>query len=146
MATPKVILLKGDRIQYEAIAGGTITPGMAVEAPSTVTAQSGDAEIKQLLVADFADFVGGDIADNYSSGDTVKYFRPYPGAVFYGFLAAGENVTKGDPFVFAGSGAFRKAVLVGSAADDGGAVVAFAGETLNNTSGQTAARCKIEAK
>jgi len=138
MATNK-ILLKGTGIQKEAVAAGTITPGMLVELTSAgkVQAQStAAASSVQRAFATENSLEGNTISDDYSANDTTFYEVVGPGVEVYAFLEAGENVAIGAFLEAADAGALQ-AVSTGKP-------IAVALEAVDNSaSGSTDTRIKV---
>ena len=70
----------------------------------------------------------------YASGDTVRFVRPPQGAYLYAWLADSNDVDRGDPLGPDGDGGLELLTLSGTVTVPG-AIVAYAAEDLNNTSG-----------
>lgn len=108
---PKRIHLKGSGRHEEAVASGTITPGMLLvqDANGKVKAHAtagGTAERNYAL----EDALQGKIiSDNYSSGDVVGYVSAQPGDNIYALLAAGEAVTRDEFLTSNGDGTLKVA-------------------------------------
>jgi len=107
----KTIVLKGDPLQKEKVAAGTITPGDLIERTSAGKVQrhstkGGDAFPIMFAIED--SLQGNEIGDNYSTGDQVQFVCPRPGDEIYAYLAQGENVSIGDPLESDGDGKLRK--------------------------------------
>lgn len=136
--TPKTVDLGGGDAgpQREAVAGGTIIPGMLVLATgAAVVAHNGAGLAAQAAFAIENDQVGKGIDDAYVNGENVRY-RVFPeGARVYALLAAGQNVSAGALLQSAGTGYLSAAAT----ADN---VVARAVESVNATSG--AKRIRVE--
>ncbi len=106
----KVIKLMGEPIQNEDDkAAEVITPGHLVNFDS-----SGDLIKHATAAADHAltiaferEEMGNGIDVNYAIGDTVKVGHFWPGQRFLGFIASGQNITKGNRMESAGNGTFR---------------------------------------
>jgi len=155
MATPNKIVLGGDPRQKEDTAGATVTPGELLEFAadgdlqphSTAPATDADGSAQTM----FADrgFGNSDIDTDYSAGEEVRYVIGRRGDEIYAFLADGEDVSKGDALESNGAGALQ--AHTGSADSDStstqtyydGAIVAYAAEDLNNSSGSPS-RIKVE--
>lgn len=82
---PKTVLLSGDPVQYEAAAGGAVTPGMVVVYDGgDVVPGAGET----LRVARERDFVGEGIDSEVPLGDQVPFYVARKGDRFYCFSAA----------------------------------------------------------
>ena len=76
------VYLKGNGHVQEAIAGGTITPGMLITIDSDLTVianADAAAVVPQILFAVEDELQGNEITDNYSAADIVKYVAPQRG-------------------------------------------------------------------
>jgi hypothetical protein len=140
--TPKVINLYGSYTQHEAIAGGTIVPGMLVEleadAVDTVEAHGDAGGVANPCFAREYYEVGKGIDDAYVNGNQVIYYTFQPGAGVYALLAANAAaITKGAFLSSAGDGTLKLAA-------DGDIVIAQAREAVNNSAGATRARIRVE--
>jgi len=148
--TPNIILLQtnggGERtIHDEALAGGTITPGMLLTWSSgTLIANATAADVDAAIV--FADLnpyldptvdTGPAIDTTYLTGEVVRYFIPQRGDKIYALLEDEGNVAKGAALQSDGAGALE--------AYTSGRIVAFADEAVNNTGGSGAVRIKVRA-
>jgi len=100
---PNTIVLKGDFVRKEGVAGGAITPGHLISGFDTGLVVHADAagEARKAFALE-NDLVGEGITDAYASGDTVQYGIFQPGAEVYAI--AGSAVTKGDPLGSDGNG------------------------------------------
>ena len=129
----KIIGIKGDWLREEADAAGTITPGMLIEDDGTGSfqAHSTAAGTARKLFALENDLIGDTIDDDYSSGDHVIAALFQPGAEAFALLATGNNVSVGDGLVSDGNGALQAATTTGGEET----IVAFAAESINNTTG-----------
>jgi len=145
------ILLRGREyvIRKEGVTDEAVTPGHLLE-------RGGSNDVQKHSVAGgntgklFAlenDLVGEDIADAYASGETVQFAACPTGTEVYALLANSENASIGSALVSNGDGTL--AVFSAASTSDSGvdiypaAVVGFALEALNNTSGG-AARIRVE--
>lgn len=136
--TPKTIDLGGGHsVQREAVAGGTIRPGMLIAVSgATAIAHSVPGGTAQAAFAVENDLVGKGIDDTYANGNNVIY-RVFPeGARVYALLASGQNVSAGAPLQSNGAGALSAA----STADN---VVAKAVESVDASAGITRIRVEI---
>jgi len=148
---PKNIVLKGDPIRKEGVAGGTIKPGQLI----TFNLNDGKlvvhGDVQSNAAAMFAveqDFIGGGIDKEYAANDQVQYVICRPGDEVYGFLNANENVKRGDFLSSAGNGAMAKHDPLEAGDTEAGeifvrAVVARANEDLD-LSGDSTGRLKLE--
>jgi len=142
MATPKVILLKGDPIRKEALAAEAITPGHLLEFVPTggdagqLRKHSTAAGVAQAMFAVEESLVGDEIGDAYADGDTVQYMVCRKGDEVYGFLEAGASVNIGAALESNGAGDLQ--------ARTGNFPVAQALETKDNSAGIVHARIKVE--
>lgn len=135
--TPKTVDLGGGQsVQREAVAGGTITPGMLLAISGTAAvAHASAGGAAQAAFAVENDMVGKGIDDDYVADDNVIY-RVFPeGARVYAILASGQNVAAGALLQSAGNGRL-------SAAANADNVVAKAVESVNASGG--AARIRVE--
>lgn len=121
--------------------GADITPGMLVQYDGTNAAvevhSSAAALPKPLMVAVEATWkFSSDIDTHYDTvGEQVDFCFPLPGDLFYGLLAAGENVAVNDLVESNGDGTLQ----AGSSAPIGRVK-----EAVNNSAGYTAARVVVE--
>lgn len=148
MATPKTIVLKGDGLYKEALAGGTITPGHLVTRNASSAFVVGPAAGLNAF-AMFAledELQGKDITDNYVSGDLVVAVMPMRGSEIYALVAASAAaVVVGDELESAGDGTVRKAAAVAVAQNNLRRIVARAVEAVDNSANAAGpVRIKIE--
>ena len=103
------IHLKGDYRREEALAAGTITPGMLIEetAAGTYQAHSSSGGSAELLVAVEDALQGNTITDDYSADDLVSANVELPGNRCQMFLLAGETVVIGTWLESAGDGTLQ---------------------------------------
>lgn len=148
---PNTILLKPNGGDYderpveEALAGGTITPGMLILFSSgnviaNGTAADADAPAMWALEKEFLDpnvVTDPPIDVTYTSGQTVRYIWSQPGDKLYALLEAGANVARGAPLESNGAGALQ--------AYSNGKIIAFADEAKDNSVGGSAVRIKVRA-
>lgn len=111
MATPKTILLKGDGLFKEALAGGAITPGHLINRNSSnqfvVHGTAAAETIPMFAVEDEAQ--GKDITDAYASGEIVNAVIPEKGAEIYALVPANAAaIVVGDLLESNGGGTLRK--------------------------------------
>ena len=125
------------RIQKEAKALSTITPGQFIErAPGGVRRHTTPGGPAQLAIAIEFCLTGGTIDDDYLLHDHVLFVVAGPGEEFYGLLAAGQNVQEGD-FLSVVGGNLR-------AAQPDDHIVAVALEAVDNSGGSDPARIVAE--
>jgi hypothetical protein len=138
---PNTIALKGGFIRKEGEASGAITPGHLVEFGGSQDLQvhGSAAGVARKAFALENDLVGDGISDAYAQGETVQYGVFAQGAEVYAFLNYGENASLGDALVSAGDGC-----LAVQGTDEEFAVVAFALEAVDNTSGGADVRIEVE--
>lgn len=140
--TPKTVLLKGDPIAYEGIAGGTITPGMLLGWSSgklVAHAVTGPAK-HPVMVAREKEYAGGGIDTTYTTNERVAYYVMRPGDMFYGLLENGQNVQVGTKLASNAAGALEAAAdptgeVTADVAALGTYPVVEAMEAVNNSSG-----------
>lgn len=154
MATPKTILLKGDGLFKEALAGGAITPGHLINRNSSnAFVVHGTAAAKTLAMFALEDEAQGkDITDNYVSGDLVSAVIPQVGAEVYALVpASAAAIVVGDLLESAGDGTLRKRTPFSQsgttpfAVVEAGYTVARALEAVDNSANAASAvRIKVE--
>lgn len=138
---PKTILLKGDPLGGEAIAAGTITPGMLIERTSVGKVQAHSVASVQTtkLIAREMEITDGNIDTDYSADDQTLYWSARSGDEYYMRLAAGENVSEGDLLESDGNGQLQ-------AVTTGGEPLFEAAESVDNSAtGATITRIKVRA-
>jgi hypothetical protein len=134
--TVKTIDLGGGSIQREAVAAGTIRPGMLVLHTTTVVAHGGAGLVAAPAFAVENEHAGKGIDDNYVTGDNVIYRVFQEGARVNALLASGQNVAAGALLQSNGAGA----LTVASTADN---VVARAVDAVDASSGIKRIRVQI---
>lgn len=135
---PNTIVLKGDPIRKEGLAGQAITPGQLLEwfaGPDRLMLHSTSGGAAQAMFAVEEDIVGDEISDAYASGSTVQYVVARKGDEIFAYLASGQNVAKGTALMSNGSGQLTTRTSTNY-------VVAFAHEDKDATGG--AARVRVE--
>jgi hypothetical protein len=107
---------KGDYQQEEALAGGTITPGMLIEMNSSaaVIAHNSEGAVAERAFAAEDALQGGIVDDDYSSGDLVTYILPTKGACVNALLESGYSYDEGDILISSGTGTLIQASQVSS--------------------------------
>lgn len=147
-STPNTIVLKGNGVRKERLAGGTITPGhlVLINTSDQVVVHPNAAQNARKMFAVENDIEGEGIDDNYTSGDTVQFETFQPGDEVYALVAAlATAVTIGAALESAGDGTLR--IQTADAASDQtqrDAVVAYAKEAVDNSGGSSVARIKVE--
>lgn len=98
--------LVGEFRRVEAVAAGTITPGMLLEvdANGKFKANATASYFAERLVAEVDALQGKSLTDNYSSGDLVSANLELPGSESQVFLKAGETAVIGSFLASAGDG------------------------------------------
>ena len=142
MSTPNTIYLKGDEPVQEALAGGTITPGMLIERTSTGTflAHASAEGNAYALFALENDVVGKNIDTDYASGDSTYAVRAERGDQIYALADATVAITAGDELVSNGNGYLKKVTSAAVAVGNLRRVVALALEGKASGTG----RLKVE--
>jgi hypothetical protein len=114
MAYNKIILKQiGGPRRFEALAAAAITPGFLVYMTSTAVDTvakhaSASGNVCPVMVAIEDVLQGNGIDDAYSTGDRVSCEILLPGDIFYGLVADGQNIAKGDLLESAGAGTLQK--------------------------------------
>lgn len=109
---PKRILVKNDEsITYdEALAGGTITPGMLITKNSSgkfiAHNSAGGACLPQFAIED--SLQGRTIGDDYVADELVRAVTAKPGDHVLAHIADGENIAIGDMLSSNGDGTLQK--------------------------------------
>jgi len=115
MAYKTIAVISEGSVQKEALASGTVTPGMLLEqtsaAAATVKAHAVAGGHAQSAFAVEDDLQGNDIDDNYATGARVLYKVFRPGDEVYALLANGENIAIGDKLSSNGDGYLKKATV-----------------------------------
>lgn len=128
------IQLIGEFRHEEALASGTVKPGMLVERTSatqdTVKAHATEGGVAERAFAVEDALRGKTVNDAYSDGNLVMYHLVEPGAVVQALIKAGEDVTKDDQLVSAGDGTLIKSADVSSGTTVA-QVVAIADESID---------------
>ena len=101
------IVLSGDFVLIEELAGGAITPGMLLSQDSTgdllAHDDAGGPHEKMFALED--SLQGNTIDDDYAEDDLVRAGIFEPGAVVQGLLSDGEAAVIGDILLSDGAGA-----------------------------------------
>lgn len=143
MAT--VVIIKGSPRYDEANAGGAITPGHLVVRSSAslvvVHATADGAAEKLFALSDPSNSKAWDAA--YVTGERVAFAACKQGDQINALLATGNNAVMNppSPLVSAGDGTLKVASVGAGTLEE--AVVGYAREVLNNTSGSPQ-RLKVE--
>jgi hypothetical protein len=109
---------KGTYRYEEAVAAGTISPGMVCELTTAGTAQAHSTAggRGENLIAQEDALQGKTVSDDYSAGDVVGLLIPVPGTEMNVLFGAGESADINDEIVSAGDGTFQNADNLASAA------------------------------
>jgi len=145
---PKTIILKGNGIQKEGKAGGTITPGHLVDRTSTdtVVVHAVAAKTASAMFAKENEVIGRDIDTVYTINENVIFEACHSGMEVYALVAAAAAaIVIGDDLESAGDGTLRK-VVTDAATDDTQrhSLVARAIQAVDNSAGGVPARIKVE--
>lgn len=107
---------KGSFQQDEALAAGTITPGMLLEMDSDakVVVHNTEGAIAERIFAVEDALQGNTVTDDYSSDDLVTYIMPSKGSSVNAELEAGASYDEGDILISAGNGKLMLASDVAS--------------------------------
>ena len=133
------IILKGDPIRKEGVAGGTILPGSTLIWSSDTLIENNtaaDADAPRMFAVE-NDLIGDDIDTAYATDDQVQYIVPRTGDEIYAWLIASGDVAKGAPLECGAAGDLQ--------AYSSGRIQAFAAEAVDNSGGGTHARIQVEA-
>lgn len=143
MANAHKIILRGsdNYIAREDIANAAITPGMICEfnANDKLQKHATSGGFGAALIALEADYIGNGVTDAYAAGDRVPYADAAPGTIFWGHLASGQNVARGDSLMSNGAGCL-------TAKTSTNYVIAQADEDANATSGADATSLRFRAR
>lgn len=148
---PKTIVLRGQPIRKEGLAGDVIVPGMLLgfDGSGDLIPHGVAGGNAAPAFADVSDFLGRTIDRphfpedelNDRPADQVLYVVAAPGDEIYAFLAVGQNVAKGAFLESDGNGALR---AFSNQANQFAAIVCRALEAANNSAGRAAARIRVE--
>lgn len=135
------IILKGDPLRKEGVAGDAIIPGDLITFDATgdviVNATAADADAQRMVAVE-NDLRGDDIDTAYAEDDQVQYVTPRQGDELYMWIEAGHAaVVKGAALESASGGDLQ--------AHSTGRIVGFAAEDVDNSGGGTHARIQVEA-
>lgn len=112
-ATINRIILNSPYGRYEeAVAAGTIKPGMLVEYDANlkvVVNNNATTAWSERTIAKENALLGKSVEDNYASGDIVQVHFLQPGDVFYGYVLAATAITILDILAGNGDGTFKTA-------------------------------------
>lgn len=101
---------KGDFRHEEALASGSITPGMLLEqtsaAAATVKAHATEGGIAERLIAVENALAGETVDDVYLTTELVQYHVVAPGAEVQVLIESGSNVSIGEKLLSSGLGTF----------------------------------------
>jgi hypothetical protein len=133
------IILKGDPLRKEAIAGGAIIPGDLITWSSgdvIVNATAADADAQRMVAVE-NDLRGDDIDTAYAEDDQVQYVVPRQGDELYMWIEANNAaVAIGAALESAGGGDLQTHTT--------GRIIAFAAEAVDNSASGTHVRIQVE--
>lgn len=151
---PKIIVLEshGGQIRREEIVADAVNPGMLLEYTSAGKVDK-HSEADGPAIPLFADLsytvddrdypTTASIDIPYSADDTIYMVQGKPGDVIYAWLADGANVKKGRNYLGSNGTGHLDDLGTGNVALGTANPVAIAWETLDNSAGGTAVRCKV---
>jgi hypothetical protein len=145
-STPHVIVLQTNEegaarpIQEGLATPATIKPGHLImwSSGKLILHDNDDAPGAPMFAVEnpFAEVTSGANIDHaYAADETVRFVWAQPGDLIYAFLETGNNATKGLALTSDGAGGFQITPAAG-------AIIAWADEDLNNTTGSQA-RLKV---
>ena len=107
---------KGDYRQEEALAGGTVTPGMLIElnGSAAVIAHNSEGAVAERAFAAEDALQGAVVGTDYDAADLVTYILPVKGACVNALLKAGYSYDEGDILISAGDGTLIQASEISS--------------------------------
>jgi hypothetical protein len=145
---PKTIILKGNGIQKEGKAGGTITPGQLVARTSTgtIVVHAGAALNALKAFAKENEVIGKDIDTNYTVNENVIFEVCHSGMEVLARLpASAAAIVIGDFLESNGAGYLRKVATDATVSDtEKAGIVAIALEAIDNSSGPAGVPIKVE--
>lgn len=139
---PEVISLKGEPILKEGQASAAIKPGHLVEfgGGKDIRVQSTAQGDCRRAFALENDLLGKSITDTYATNERVRYGSFHGGQeVLARVAASAPAITKGDALEAASTGTVRKHTT-------GGAVIGFALEAIDNSTGTKEVFLSMEVK
>lgn len=157
--TPNVIMITPNRDHYPVFdlkSAAAIAPGELVEknASGLLIPHGTQGANAYPWFADFNPFAPVNtspaIAQDWASGDNVRYIRAISGEEIYAWLGPGQTAAIDSPLISDGAGALD--VYTPQAVDEGGsatytinpdAIVAYAMEAVNNSGGSDPVRIKV---
>lgn len=150
MARDAVLLSPNDLsdagVQYSLKASESFTPGELVELGGSNDVQkhstAGGTSIKRFAMP--ADTYGNDKTDDYSSGETAEILTAHRGTQIHALLGTGSsevNISESEFLESAGDGTLQ---AFGTATSNEDNIVAQAREAVDNSSGGSEARIKVE--
>lgn len=144
-STPNIVVLQingGERPIMEKKSSAAVTPGTMLTIGATTLAEQGTAAktgnfLRAVAVENpyAPDPTVAALAQDYASGDTVRYVMPQPGDMLYCWLKSGANVAYGATLETATAGELQATTT--------GAVVAVAEEAVNASGGATRIRVRF---
>lgn len=144
MALEKTIVLKQKGHHDEGVAGGAITPGMAVELQAAGNyLQQSSAQAAALKggckIAKEDALQGKTLTQPYANGDQLFFYTVMPGDHIHVFVKAGQNIAVSDKLVVEGGGS-------GLFVEAAGTETKFQFEALESSGGALAANTHIKAR
>lgn len=144
-----IVIQAQEVTRKEALAGeASIKPGHLLEWSSgnLVTHNSAGGVLPNKLIALESptpnDESNASIDVAYANGDRLYYAVGKPGEVYYMWLAAGENASKGSQLISDAAGGLTVATVDASTLAN--AIVGVAAEAKDNSGGGAAVRIKVE--
>lgn len=110
------IQVKGGFRREEALASGTVKPGMllALTSAGAVIAHATEGGFAERAFAVEDALQGNTVDDSYADGELVSFNLVEPGAEVYAWVYAGESIVIGDELVSKGNGMLIEATSVTS--------------------------------
>jgi len=131
----------------ERIAGATITPGylLAIQTDNTVDPHGAAASNAYALFAAENEVFGGEITDDYVSGDNVLMWMCKPGDEIYALLPASATAVVIGSYLQSGGDGTLVLAAADAATDTAQreAIVAIALEAVDNSGGGAEARVRV---
>jgi hypothetical protein len=143
------VVVKGNGIRKERLAGAAITPGhvLKLQSGNTVVPHNGAAETTSTWVAIENEIFGKDLNTAYATNDNVLIEVLVPGCEFYALIGAGAPaIVIGDILeIGTVAGTLRKVVASGSTPHTSRMSARFrALQAVNNSGGSSSVRCLVE--
>ncbi len=147
--TANTVVVKGNGIRKERLAGATITPGhvLKLQSDNTVDPHGGESQTTGTWVAIENEIFGQDMTTNYASGDNVLIEVLVPGCEFNALIgAAAPAIVIGDILeIGAVAGTLQKVETSAATPQNERLSARFmALEAVDNSAGSSAVRCLVE--